>query len=82
MAEAASDKLGKEINELSQLLEEVTIPYRGTERLASKQKGGTKKKSGLGGNATQLPAVSLPEVDQIKLETVRGENLAKEIELS
>ena len=43
MVKAASDKLGKEINELSQLLEEVTIPYRGTEKLASKQKESTKK---------------------------------------
>ena len=52
MDEAASDKLGKEINELSQLLEEVTIPYRGTEKLRSKQKGSTKK-PGPRGNATQ-----------------------------
>ena len=52
------------------MLEEVTIPYRGTEKLASKQKGGTKKKSGPRGNATQPPAESLQEIDQIKLETI------------
>ena len=49
MAEA-SDKLRKEINELTQLLDEVTIPYRGTDKHGSKQKGGTKKKSGPRGN--------------------------------
>ena len=81
MAEA-SDKLGKEINELTQLLDEVTVPYRGTDKHGSKQKGGTKKKSGPHGNATQPPTVALPVADQIKLETIKGENLAKEIELS
>ena len=78
----ASDKLGKEINELNKLLDEVTIPYRGTDKHGSKQKGGTKKTSGPRGSATQLPTVALPVADQIKLETIKGENLAKEIELS
>ena len=81
MAEA-SDKLGKEINELTQLLNEVTIPYRRTDKHGSKQKGGTKKKSGRRGNATQPLTVALPVADQIKLETIKGENLAEEIELS
>ena len=81
MAEA-SDKLGKEINELTQLLDEVTIPYKGTDKHGRKQKGCTKKKSGPCGNATQPPTVALPVADLIKLETIKGDNLAKEIELS
>ena len=47
---------------------------------ASRKK--VQKKSGPRGNATQWERSSLPEVDQIKLETIRGEHMAKEIELS
>ena len=77
MAEADKTKIGKELNELSKLIEDVTIPYNGTKEPAKSRSGGARKKSG--GTAGSEKALV---ADQIKLETIRGENLAKEVELS
>ena len=77
MAEADKTKIGKELNELSWLIEDVTIPYKGAKGPAKSRPGGARKKSG--GTAGSEQALV---ADQIKLETIRGENLAKEVELS
>ena len=77
MADADKTKLGKELNELSKLIEDVTIPYKGAKEPAKSRPGGARKKSG--GTAGSEQALV---ADQIKLETIRGENLAKEVELS
>ena len=46
MAQADKTKLGKELNELSKLIEDVTIPYKGAKEPAKSRSGGARKKSG------------------------------------
>ena len=74
MTEADKTKIGKELNELSKLIEAVTIPYKCAKDPTKSRSGGARWK--FGGTAGSEQALV---VDQIKLESIRGENPAKEV---